>query len=104
MPLRFNPITSQLDLVGATSTGVTGPSSSTDKAITRWNGTSGNVVQDSLAIIQDSGSIEAQAFISKRHIINTVTVNSGESWIAPSIELELTGSIEVEPDGEIIVV
>jgi hypothetical protein len=44
--------------VGGGGTGdVTGPVTSTDNAITRWNGTSGDTVQNSLVTIDDNGSI-----------------------------------------------
>ncbi len=36
---------------------VTGPASSTDKAIARWNGTSGTEIEDSEVIVDDSGHI-----------------------------------------------
>src|ERR1700677_3252320 len=36
---------------------VTGPTSSTDTAIARWNGTSGTVIQDSVVTVDSSGKI-----------------------------------------------
>jgi hypothetical protein len=36
---------------------ISGPGSSTDNAITRWNGTGGNVLQNSLVTVDDNGSI-----------------------------------------------
>lgn len=107
MPFKFNPLTSQLDLVNDTSSGsgdVSGPGSSTDKAIARWNGTTGKIIQDSKTLVQDGGAIEAQAFITRRHITELVSIPNGSSMIAPSLELELTGSIELELDGELIIV
>lgn len=41
---------------GSGSGDVTGPASSTDNAITRFNGTSGKVIQDSSVVIDDSGN------------------------------------------------
>lgn len=104
MALKFNPFTGTLDIVGSSSSGITGPVSSTDKAITRWNGTTGTVVQDSKTKVQDGGAIEAQGFITRRHITDLIRIDPGNSWIAPGIELELTGAIELELDGEIIIV
>ena len=44
------------------STGdVTGPGSSTDNAVVRWNGTGGNTVQDSGVIVDDSNNITANS-------------------------------------------
>lgn len=107
MPFKLNPITGQLDLVNSASAGagdVSGPGSSTDKAIVRWDGTTGTLIEDSLTQLQDGGAIEAQAFITRRSITELVVIPSGESWIAPSLELELTGSIELEANAELIIV
>jgi len=41
---------------------VTGPTSSTDKAIARWNGTGGTVIQDSSVTISDTGDLSASSF------------------------------------------
>lgn len=61
MPFKFNPLTNRLDIVNAvTSTGdVTGPGSSTDKAIARWDGTTGKVLEDSNVIVTDLGVVQA---------------------------------------------
>lgn len=99
MPFRFNIITGTLDMVG-----VEGPASSTDKAIARWDGTSGFLINDSKTVVQDGGAVEAQGFITRRAITDLVVIPDGESWIAPSLELELTGSIELEFNGELIIV
>lgn len=42
---------------GSGGSGVTGPASSTNKAISRWNGTGGSAIQDSKIIIPDTGAI-----------------------------------------------
>lgn len=105
MALKFNPFTGTLDIVTLPGTGdVVGPTGATDKAIARYDGTTGKLIQNSKTLVQDGGMIEAQGFLSKRAITDAVKINPGEAWIAPSIELELGGSIELEPDGEIIVV
>jgi hypothetical protein len=106
MPFKFNPLTGNLDLVGSSSSGsgVTRVGPTTDKAITRWLGTSADTIQDSKTKVQDGGAIEAQGFITRRNITDTVRVDPGNSWITPSIQLELTGAIELELDGEVIIV
>lgn len=83
---------------------VSGPGSSTDKAIARWNGITGEFLNDSKTKVQDSGAIEAQAFITRRNVTDAVTVGAGQTWVSPSIVVELTGSIVVDADGEIIIV
>jgi hypothetical protein len=42
---------------------VTGPVSSTDTAIARWNGTGGNVIEDSVVLVDSSGNITGVASI-----------------------------------------
>lgn len=61
MGVKFNPFTGQLDLTGSTPSGTVTSSSvsSTDNAIARFDGTSGTVIQNSSAIIDDSGNITA---------------------------------------------
>lgn len=55
-----NPTTHRL-LVDATP-GVTGPGSSTDNAVVRFDGTTGQTIQDSLATIDDSGILNAVGY------------------------------------------
>ena len=43
---------------------VTGPASSTDTAIARWNGTSGTVIQDSSVLIDSSNNVTGMNSIS----------------------------------------
>lgn len=102
MAFRFNPTTGQLDLVN--STGITGPASSTDKAIVRWNGTTGQIVQDGPGTyVQDSGAIEAQAFVFNRQILNDVLVPDKFSVISTDVEL-ISGDILLEGDAELVLI
>lgn len=71
MRLKVNPLTGQLipaDSIGAviskggSSSGggngdVVGPSSSTDNAITRWDGTTGKLIQNSVVTVSDTGTV-----------------------------------------------
>ena len=100
MPLRFNPLTSQLDLVG--SPGITGPNSSTDKAITRWNGTSGSIVQDSKALVQDGGAVQAQSFVGRKEIDDAVAIPQKHYMVASGLTIMNTGSISISQDSELI--
>lgn len=48
------------DAVWASSAGdVVGPASSTDKAVVRWNGVTGKLIQNSVAILTDAGEFQA---------------------------------------------
>ena len=108
MPYRFNVFTGTLDIVGGSSSGggnVTGIPPTNINAITRWADTTGTTIKNSPdTYVQDSGAIEAQAFITRRDVIALVTVNSDETWIAPNIELSLTGAIIMADNGNIIIV
>lgn len=108
MPFKFNPLTGQLDLVNASSasTGnVTGLPPTTIDAIARWADTTGTTIKNSPGtFIQDGGAIQASGFLTTRSVTTLVSVPSGESWIAPELEIELTGAIEIELDGELIII
>jgi hypothetical protein len=66
---------------------ITGPVSSTDNAIARWDGTSGNLIQDSSVLIADDGTL-------------TTTGGVGIGVTDPSEVLEVNGNIKVtENDG-----
>ncbi len=53
----FNPITNRLDLVnvGGPAGDVIGPGSSTDNAVVRWDGVTGTMIKDSVAILSNAG-------------------------------------------------
>lgn len=105
MPYKFSPFTGTLDFYQSSGSGdVVGPASATDNAIARYDGTTGKLIQNSLTIVQDGGGIEAQGYMTRRSVTALIKINSGQSWIAPSIELEPSGSIEIDPDAEIIIV
>jgi len=105
MPFKFNPITGQLDLVNATSTGtVTGVPPTDINAIARWDDTTGTTIKNSPGtLVQDSGAINAQAFLFNRQIMNDVIVPDQYTIIASDIEL-LTGDIILEGDSELILI
>lgn len=50
--------------------GVAGPATSTDQAIARWDGTQGDILQDSLVIISDTGDITG---------VKSLTLGTGSS-------------------------
>lgn len=51
----FNPFTQKLDITGLASS-VVGPSSSTDNAVARFDGTGGATIQNSVVLIDDAGA------------------------------------------------
>ena len=53
MPLKFNIFTGKFDYVNDGN--VVAPASSTDNAITRWDGTTGRLLQNSTATLSDGG-------------------------------------------------
>jgi len=58
MPYKLNAFTGEFDLVNAASTAtgdVVGPGSSTDDAVVRFDGATGKLIQNSVAILSDAG-------------------------------------------------
>jgi len=108
MPFKLNPITGNLDLVNSSSGGsggVTGVPPTTSQAIARWVDTGGTTIEDSPGtFVQDGGAIQASGFLTNRSITTQVIIPSLYSWIAPELEIELSGSIFIEPDGELIII
>ena len=104
--VALNPFSGELQLVNGSSSGsgnVTGVPPTTVTAIARWQDTTGTTIENSLALVQDGGAVEAQGFISMRNVTATVTVNSGESWIAPSLILQPGSLVVLNPDSELII-
>lgn len=83
---------------------ISGPASSTDNAITRWDGTTGKIIQNSKAILQDAGDIHAQGFITDRHINGTMSVGPTESWISPSLEMQPGSVIILAAGAQLIII
>jgi len=104
MQFVFNPFTGTLDIVSSGTGGgaVNGPTSSTDKAIARWNGTSGTLLQNSLTIVQDGGAVQGQGFVFNRVIQNDVTIPDKYVMITRDIVMD-TGDIIMNGDAELIV-
>lgn len=103
----LDPFTGDLQLVTVSSSGsgnVTGIPPTTVGAIASWANTTATEIQNTLTNVQASGAIEAQAYITRRSVVGTVTVNPDETWISAAIELSLTGSIVIDDNAQIIIV
>jgi hypothetical protein len=100
MAFVFNMFTGTFDI---DNVGVEGPATTAQNSITRWNSTDGSLINDSLTVLQDSGAIEAQGFISRRKVFGTVTVNTDETWKAPYLYIQPGGAIMLQPGAELIV-
>lgn len=106
MSLKFNPFTGTLDIVG-TSTGggdVFGPTSATDKAIARYDTTTGKLIQNSKAIVQDGGAVVAQGFIANKLITDEIVIGANQVFVTSGFSIELTGELVIEADGEFVLV
>lgn len=75
---------------------ISGPGSSTDNALTRWNGTAGDTIQDSLIIVNDSGTINLPAGVSQN-----ITQASGNSSVSV---LNTDWLVRVDTQGQAVVV
>lgn len=97
----LNPFTGDLQLVTSItgSSGVTGIAPTTPGAIATWVDTGATTIQNSLTNIQASGAIEAQGFITRQDVTGAVVVNQGEIWLAPSLNITSTGSIDLTGGG-----
>ncbi len=94
-------------LVEDTAGGVIGPGSSTDNAVVRWNGTSGNTLQNSTAIIADTGhmslggsgdftailSLKGGSDYGQIEFINTAATKIGGVGIADTNDQIIVGSL-----------
>jgi len=74
---------------GAGSGDVSGPGSATDNAVVRWDGTSGQLVQNSGVTINDSGDLTANNF-SGTHSGTSSGTNTGDQTI--TLTGDVTGS------------
>lgn len=105
MGLKFNPVTGLLDLVGNAGSGnVTGISPTDVNAIARWDDTTGTTIKNSETYVQDGGGIEAQGFITRKLITDSITIHSDEAMVTSGFSIELTGELIIEADGELVVV
>lgn len=107
MPYKFNPFTSNLDYYQSSSSGsgnVNGIPPTDINAIARWADTTGTTIKNSPGTdVQDGGAIQASGFVGNRSVTTVVTIPSEYYMVTSGLELEVTGSIELEIDGELII-
>jgi hypothetical protein len=72
-----------IDSSGGGGGGIAGPGSSTDNAVTRWDGTAGAAVQNSLVTISDTGSISLPALQTVDGRDVSVDGGGGPPHVAP---------------------
>lgn len=65
--------------VGAAVGDVDGPASSTDNALARWDGTTGKLLQDSLAILDDNGRVTISTAYASNNLTMTIRNTSATS-------------------------
>jgi len=106
MPYKFNPTTGKLDYYnsGAGTGDVVGPSGATDEAIARYDGTTGKLIQNSKAILQDGGAIQTQGYVGRKEINDAVVLPSKHYMIATGITITNTGSITIGSDSELLLI
>lgn len=77
MPFKYNPLSGNLDLVQNVSSfgDLSGPASSTDNAIPRFDGTGGETLQDSSVIIDDSDNVSGVSQLTATSISLTNPVD-----------------------------
>jgi hypothetical protein len=77
---------------------VTGPASSTDTAIARWNGTSGTEIQDSVVLVDSSGNVSGMNSISSDG--GAFTSDGSGNVYATSFNGSFNGSSTTQPLGD----
>lgn len=83
----------QVDLNTTTVAGkVSGPVSSTDNAIARFDGTTGQIIQDSLITVDDTGIMTAPTVIVDRlqlgtNLLEALTINTGATGTNASVSI-----------------
>lgn len=95
MPFKFNPFTGRLDYYSSSGSGdVVGPASSTDNAVVRFDGTTGKLIQNSGASVDDSGNITATNLsgtnTGDQNLFATIAVSGQSNIVADSTSDTLT--------------
>ena len=86
---------------GGGSGNVTGIPPTGIRDIAIWADATGTTIEDSIAIVQVGGSVQAQEFVFDRQIINDVIVPDHYSAISSDVEL-ISGDIILNGDAQLI--
>lgn len=106
MAFKFNPLTSQLDIVGTggSGSGVTRVGNTTDKHIPRWLGDNADTIENSDALVQDGGAVEAIAYVSNTTIDKEIVVPDTKVMISSSLDIAPGGVIDLGSGSKLIIV
>lgn len=80
-----------------TSSNMTGPGSSTDNAVVRWDGTTGSVVQNSTALLTDAGQLTISGLI-----LGALTYPSTDGTVGQAITTDGTGILSLTTVGDVV--
>ena len=96
---NIKTVTAQ-SIADLSATGVTGPGSSTDNAIARWDGTGGTAIQDSLVTVNDSGTISGVTRLNVDNLrIDGNSITSQDSNGNINLTPNGTGEVSVDARG-----
>lgn len=104
MGFKFNIFTGTLDIVSSSSGSgnVTGIPPTDINAIARWADTTGTTIENSPGtFVQDSGAVQAQAFVFDRQVINDINVPDHFTMISTDVEL-ISGDIILDGDAQLV--
>lgn len=101
--LRTNGVSSNPSWATPASGSVTGPGSSTDNALVRWDGLTGTIIQNSVAILDDSGNLTGLVNLTAT---GTVTFTAGALLLpqTPSPSQTTEGSIVWDTNDDLLTV
>lgn len=85
--ITITPGANTLDI---TTTGVTGPVSSTDNAIVRWDGATGKIIQDSGVIIDDTDNVTGVATLD---VVTSITCPKYQTDVATDLVINMADDI-----------
>jgi hypothetical protein len=86
---------------GSGSGNVTGIAPTTVTAIAIWANTTATEIENSLALVQAGGAVQAQAFVADRQILNNVTVPDHYTMIQTEVFL-ISGDIILDGDAQLL--
>ncbi len=107
MKLIFNPFTANFDYVdGIAGSGFVTSSStpSVNNSVARYDGTSGTVIQDSKALLQDGGAFQAQGYVGRKEIADEVIIPDKHFMVATGLTILNTGSVQIGADSELLLI